>query len=152
MPSPEEGYDHIVYIRPADHPRPEYTRDDILSILGRLKASTREAGPIVMQRNIGSYFGRRGTGSYSRTNRARGYRGVSGDGYQGPSPQRGTLYGSSRFTTRVGGSNSPNWRRASSGAADREGSDHQRSAGIADVPSMEGSKGMDSAEARHNCT
>jgi hypothetical protein len=153
MPSPDEGYDHIIYLRPADHPRPEYTRDDILSILKRLKVSTRDAGTTATQRGVGSYL--RHSGNCSRTNRARGYRG--GDGYQGSSRPRGTLYGSSRFASRVGGvagSNNSNWRSPSSGQAtnpNREGSDRQRSAAVVNVPAMEGSKGS-SAEERHNST
>lgn len=143
MPSPDEGYDHIIYLRPADHPGPEYTRDDMLSILKRLKSSTRDAAA---PRSVGSYLSH--TGSYSRTNRARGHRG--GDGYQGASRLRGTLYGSSRFTSRVGGSNNSNWRSPSSGEdTNREGSDRQR---LAAVPAMEGSKGRSSAEERHNST
>ncbi|KAH7890728.1 AAA domain-containing protein, partial [Phlebopus sp. FC_14] len=44
LPMPYEGYDHILYIRPSDHLRPEYSRDDISSILQRLMASTRDTG------------------------------------------------------------------------------------------------------------
>ncbi|KAF8449067.1 hypothetical protein L210DRAFT_3389039 [Boletus edulis BED1] len=153
LPSPDEEYDHIIYLRPADYPRPEYTRDDILSILGRLNASTRVAGTVVTQRNMQSYFGR--AGSFSRTNRARGQRGAGGGGggRQGFSRPRGTLHGSSRFMGRVGGSNSSNWRRPSTGTVSNwEESDHQRSAATASVPPMEGSKGKGSAEERHNST
>ncbi|KAF8557802.1 hypothetical protein OG21DRAFT_1505057 [Imleria badia] len=148
LPLPDEEYDHIIYLRPADQ-RPEYTRVDILSILGRLKASTRPAGTVVAQRGRASSFGH--TGSYSRTNRARGYR---GGGPQGFSPPRGTLYGTSRFTGRGRGSNGSNWRRPGSGVVtNREKSDqHQQSAGGGNVPPMEGSKGKGSAEERHNTT
>ena len=150
LPSPDEEYDHIIYLRPADHPRPEYTRDDILSILGRLKASTRRAGTVVTPRSIEPHFGH--TGSYSRSNRARGYRG--GDGPQGFLPPRATLHGSSRFRGRGRGSNSPNRRRPSSGAVTNRGqSGHQQQlAAAGNVPPMEGSKGRDSAEERHNST
>lgn len=153
LPSVDEEYDHLIYLRPADHPRPEYTRDDILSILGRLKASTRDAGiNVTQQRSMQSYFGH--TGGYSRSNRARGYRGGDGHhGHQGSPPPRGTLHGSSRFRARVGGSNRSNWRRPGAAVTtNREKSDHQRSAGGGNVPPMEGSKGRDSAEERHNST
>ncbi|KAG8220908.1 hypothetical protein J3R82DRAFT_2408 [Butyriboletus roseoflavus] len=139
MPSADEEYDHIVYLRPEDHPRPEYTRNDILLILERLKASTRDTGTSVTQRSMETYFGQ--GRSYSRTDRARGYRG--GDGYRGFSSTRGSLHGSPRFTTRVGGSNSTNWRRPSSGV----GTNRERPG--AKVPSMEGSKTRDSVEECH---
>ncbi|KAG1741121.1 P-loop containing nucleoside triphosphate hydrolase protein [Suillus lakei] len=40
FPGPTEGHDHILYLKPADHPRPEYTSEDIGLILQRLQAST----------------------------------------------------------------------------------------------------------------
>lgn len=130
MPSPDEGYDHIIYLRPADIPRPEYTRNDILLILERLKASTGDAGTSVTQRRIESYVGHR-AGS-SRIDRARGSRG--GDGYRG-------------FSSRARGSKRSNWRRPESGVA----TNRERSAAVANVPPMESSKGRDlSAEESHN--
>lgn len=137
VPSPGEGYDYIIYLRPEDHPRPEYTRDDVLSILERLKASTRDSEISVTQRG------------HSRTDQARGYRG--GDHYRGFSRARGTSYGSSRFTSRVSrGSNNSNWRRPGPGVATNRERSNERSAVAASVPPMEGSKGRDSAEERHN--
>lgn len=138
MPSPDEGHDHIIYLRPEDHPCPEYTRNDILLILERLKVSTRDAGTDVTQRSTESYFGH-GRG-YSRIDRARGHRG--GDGYRGFSPSRGSLHGSPRFTTRAGGSNSSNWRRPGPGVA----INRETSAAVAQVPPKEGSKARDSGE------
>ena len=143
LPSPDEEYDHIIYLRPADYPRPEYTRDDVLSILGRLKASTRNAGTVATQRTIESYFGQ--TGSSSRTNRARGHRGGGRQGFS-------TLRGSTRFTSRVGGSNGSNWRRPSSGAITNQEKLDTNDQQQQQVPAKEGSKGRDSAEERHNST
>jgi predicted kinase len=40
FPQPNEGYDHILYLKPSDHPRPEYTSEDIGLILQRLQSST----------------------------------------------------------------------------------------------------------------
>ncbi|OAX39802.1 hypothetical protein K503DRAFT_715723 [Rhizopogon vinicolor AM-OR11-026] len=40
FPQPNEGYGHIIYLTPSDHPRPEYTREDISLILQRLQASS----------------------------------------------------------------------------------------------------------------
>lgn len=40
FPRPDEGYDHIIYLTPSDHPRPEYTREDIGLILQRLQTSS----------------------------------------------------------------------------------------------------------------
>ncbi|KAI6125405.1 hypothetical protein EDD16DRAFT_457379 [Pisolithus croceorrhizus] len=51
LPSPDEGYDNILYLKPSDHPSPEYTRDEILSILTRLRASTGETGIAVQPRS-----------------------------------------------------------------------------------------------------
>lgn len=127
LPSPDEGYDHIIYLQPADIPSPEYTRNDVLLILERLKASTRDAGTNVMQRSIESYFGH--NGSYSHIERGR----RGGDGYWG-------------FPGRVGGSKSSNWRRPSSGVA----TNRERSAAVANVPPMEISKRRGSAEECHN--
>lgn len=138
VPSPGEGYDHIIYIRPEDQPRPEYTRDDVLSILGRLKASTRDSGP-----NF-----RRSNGGYSRTHQTRGYRGRGG--YRAFSPARGTLYGSVRFMHRAEGPNNVNWGHPGPDVATNRERSNQRSAVAADVPPMESSKGGDSAGERHN--
>ncbi|KAI6120791.1 AAA domain-containing protein, partial [Pisolithus croceorrhizus] len=60
LPSPDEGYDNILYLKPSDHPRPEYTRDEILSILTRLRASTGETGIAVQPRVL---FGTRSSHS-----------------------------------------------------------------------------------------
>ncbi|KAG9312949.1 hypothetical protein JVU11DRAFT_6384 [Chiua virens] len=149
MPSPEEGYDHIIYLRPEDHPRPEYTREDVLSILQRLKASTRDAANDTIQRST-PYFGH--SGGYNRAGQTRGSRG-GGRGHRGFSPARGTLYGPSRFTNRARGTISSNWRRSSPGVVtDREGLEgpDRRHAATARVPPMESSKARDSAEERHN--
>ncbi|KAG2344055.1 hypothetical protein BDR05DRAFT_932659 [Suillus weaverae] len=40
FPQPNEGHDHILYLKPSDHPRPEYTGEDIGLILQRLQASS----------------------------------------------------------------------------------------------------------------
>jgi hypothetical protein len=40
FPQPNEGHDHILYLKPSDHPRPEYTGKDIGLILQRLQASS----------------------------------------------------------------------------------------------------------------
>ncbi|KAG2070241.1 hypothetical protein BDR04DRAFT_1054574 [Suillus decipiens] len=40
FPQPNEGYDHILYLKPSDHPRAEYTSEDIGLILQRLQASS----------------------------------------------------------------------------------------------------------------
>jgi len=39
-PAPEEGFDRIVHIKPAEHPSPTYTEDDILAILLRIQTSS----------------------------------------------------------------------------------------------------------------
>lgn len=77
LPSPGEGYDHILYLKPSDHPSPEYTRDEILSILSRLRTSPGETG-IAGQPRVP--FGTiRGSHSGFRGGSARGYRGLHGD-------------------------------------------------------------------------
>lgn len=128
LPSPDEGYDHIMYLQPSDHPRADYTREDVLSILERLKVSTRDTKTGSTQPRTQSYFSNRS--GYSRPNRTHGYRG----GYvhrntQGQSPpsytsasgsssqrsmERGRSLGSPRIASRAGGSDSSNWRRRSS--------------------------------------
>ncbi|KAG1880341.1 hypothetical protein C8R48DRAFT_767138 [Suillus tomentosus] len=40
FPQPTEGHDHILYLKPSDHPRTEYTGEDIGLILQRLQASS----------------------------------------------------------------------------------------------------------------
>ncbi|KAJ8585991.1 hypothetical protein M405DRAFT_744341 [Rhizopogon salebrosus TDB-379] len=40
FPRPDEGYDHIIYLTPSDHPQPEYTHEDIGLILRRLQMSS----------------------------------------------------------------------------------------------------------------
>ncbi|KAG2366878.1 AAA domain-containing protein [Suillus spraguei] len=40
FPQPNEGYDHILYLKPSDHPRAKYTNEDIGLILQRLQASS----------------------------------------------------------------------------------------------------------------
>jgi len=140
VPSPSEGYDHIIYLRPEDHPLPEYTRNDIQSILERLKASTRNSGNSVpVQRSIESHFVHNSRGHSSR---ARGNRG----GGQGFPFMRGTLYGT-RFTGRGGGSRSPSWWRPDPDVStNRETRDHRPS----NVPPMESSKERDSAGEHSN--
>ncbi|KAI6016001.1 AAA domain-containing protein [Pisolithus microcarpus] len=76
LPSPEEGYDHILYLKPSDHPSPEYTRDEILSILTQLRASAGETGIAVQPRRL---FETRGSHSVSRGGSTRGYRALHGD-------------------------------------------------------------------------
>ncbi|KAI6000988.1 AAA domain-containing protein [Pisolithus orientalis] len=76
-PSPDEDYDHILYLKPSDLPSPEYTRDVILSILSRLRASAGQTGRAV-QPHI-SYFATRGPHSISRGGPTRGYRALHGD-------------------------------------------------------------------------
>lgn len=39
QPSPHEGYDKILTLQPSDHPSPQYTLRDVLSILERLENS-----------------------------------------------------------------------------------------------------------------
>ncbi|KAL4063142.1 P-loop containing nucleoside triphosphate hydrolase protein [Scleroderma citrinum] len=75
LPSPDEGYDHIIYLKASDYPSPNYTRDEILSLLSRLKASTVDAEMGGNQPNISSYFGPRGT-YHPRANLTRGFRGL----------------------------------------------------------------------------
>lgn len=140
LPSPGEGYDHILYLRPEDHPRPEYTRDDVLSILKRLKASTRVSEAGVTQRSTETHFGY--SGGYSRTNRARGCRGGGGR-----ARARGTLCGPSRTMSKAGGSDNANWRRPGPSVATVSA---QGPTATANVPLKEGTKGSDSARERHN--
>ncbi|KAG1746676.1 P-loop containing nucleoside triphosphate hydrolase protein [Suillus paluster] len=40
FPQPNEGHDHILYLKPSDHLHPEYTREDIDLILQRLHDSS----------------------------------------------------------------------------------------------------------------
>ncbi|KAF8845169.1 hypothetical protein BDN67DRAFT_941988 [Paxillus ammoniavirescens] len=125
LPSPDEGYDHIMYLQPSDHPRADYTRDEVLSILERLKVSTRDTETGSTQPRIQSYFSNRG-----RSDRTRGYRGgyihrntrgqsrlsytsASGSSSQ-RSTERGKSLGSPRIAPRAGASDSSNWRRRSS--------------------------------------
>ncbi|KAF9221362.1 hypothetical protein BS17DRAFT_737649 [Gyrodon lividus] len=144
LPSSDEIYDHIMYIRPSDHPRPEYTRDEVLSILERLKASTRDTDTGNTQPRVQSDSSSRGT--YSRSNRTRGHRG--GYGYRNAqsqsrssstypsassshgSMQRGRSFGSPRIAPRVGGSDSSDWRPhrgSSTQVPNQEKSDQQSS-------------------------
>lgn len=71
FPQPNEGHDHILYLKPSDHPRPEYTGKDIGLILQRLQASSTyfKRGNIQppMQASFVS------TSSASIQNRGRGY-------------------------------------------------------------------------------
>ncbi|KAF9245272.1 AAA domain-containing protein [Melanogaster broomeanus] len=126
LPSPDEGYDHILYLRPSDHPRPEYTRDEVLSILERLKASTRHRGTGDSPHRSQSHIGNRA--AYSRSHRTPGYRG----GYGYPSAQsqsrssftyapgssthrstgRGRPFGASRIAPRSAGPDSSEWWRS----------------------------------------
>ncbi|KAI6161718.1 AAA domain-containing protein [Pisolithus thermaeus] len=76
LPSPDEGYDNILYLKPSDHPSPDYTRDEILSILTRLRASAGETGIAVQPRML---FGTRGSLSAPRRGSTRGRRGLHGD-------------------------------------------------------------------------
>ncbi|KDQ61586.1 hypothetical protein JAAARDRAFT_99271, partial [Jaapia argillacea MUCL 33604] len=39
FPSPREGYDHLISLRPDDHRSPTYSHGDIVSILHRLRDS-----------------------------------------------------------------------------------------------------------------
>ncbi|KIK83710.1 hypothetical protein PAXRUDRAFT_832026 [Paxillus rubicundulus Ve08.2h10] len=128
LPSSDEDYDHIMYLQTSDHPRADYTRNEVLSILERLKVSTRDTGTGSTQpRTQSCYFNNRG--AYSRSDRTRGYRGghanpntqsPSRPAYifaSGSSSQRGTgqgeSLGSSRIAPRAGGSGSSDWRRPS---------------------------------------
>lgn len=131
MPSSDEGYDHLIHLRPADHPRAVYTRDDVLSILERLRASTRGDGTSNGREcREKPHFGRGGS-HYSRKSGARGYRGFS----------------STRGFTRVGDSNSPNWRWTRSDViTNRERSDHRSVTAAASAPAKESSKEDNSAE------
>ncbi|KAH7913075.1 P-loop containing nucleoside triphosphate hydrolase protein [Hygrophoropsis aurantiaca] len=86
-PSPDEGYDRIIYLRPSDHPHPEYTLADISSILERLRSGDSSSGgsrtPI---RSLN--FPRGGSihpthsnysrGTYNHRNFRSSYRGASG--------------------------------------------------------------------------
>ncbi|KIJ62052.1 hypothetical protein HYDPIDRAFT_95380 [Hydnomerulius pinastri MD-312] len=155
LPSPDEDYDHIIYLRPSDQPRPKNTRDEIFSILQRLKASTRDTGTGDMQPRIQPYFGNRGT-HYSRSAPTRGYRG--GSGYRGAQShavhrhdasslsqrgmERGGASGSVRSASRTRGSNSCDWRRSPHRGSFNEGNNRrisdQRSP--ASMSSTEGSK------------
>ncbi|KAG6334609.1 hypothetical protein ID866_4485 [Astraeus odoratus] len=59
LPSAGEGYDHLFYLKASDYPSPEYTRDEILSVLSRLRMSMGDG----INRNCtsrGSFFGPRG--------------------------------------------------------------------------------------------
>lgn len=113
-PSHDEDYDHILYLKPSDLPSPEYTRDDISSILSRLRASAGQTGRAV-QPHITSYFGTRGSHSISRGGPTRGYRALHGDrGSRRRSSQSRAFYRHTSFPPS--GTNRDEWRVSATGS------------------------------------
>jgi len=102
-PAPEEGFDRIMHIKPADHPSPTYTAEDILAIL--LSVQNSPPPPLSShqghafsshnQTNLDRFLGadrRFRGGQRGSTFRARGFR---GSGNVQWSPPRGTPWASS---------------------------------------------------------
>ncbi|KAG0709222.1 P-loop containing nucleoside triphosphate hydrolase protein [Suillus ampliporus] len=73
FPQPNEGHDHILYLKPSDHPRPEYTREDISLILQRLQVSSPDFKRGNVQPHMQASFA--STSSHPIRTRGRGYGG-----------------------------------------------------------------------------
>jgi hypothetical protein len=74
-PTPSEGYDRILYLKPSDYPSPAYTREDISSILHSIRVSPAISTPLTISPN--------------KADHSHGFRGRAGpSGHWRASPQR----------------------------------------------------------------
>ncbi|KAH7922587.1 P-loop containing nucleoside triphosphate hydrolase protein [Leucogyrophana mollusca] len=106
-PSPDEGYDHILYLRPSDHPYPEYTRADISSILERLRSADSSAGGsqppnrssfVAQGDKVGRVSFSRG--GYNQRNFRSSYRGIpTPSHWRGGGRGRGSAMGHASFSS-----------------------------------------------------
>ncbi|TFK51668.1 P-loop containing nucleoside triphosphate hydrolase protein [Heliocybe sulcata] len=86
-PSPQEGYDRIMNLRPSDHPSSEWTSQELVDVLERLRES-QSVIPDGQTQTLPQFWGSRRTSS----DRGRSYRGYTrghsprGRGYRGHAP------------------------------------------------------------------